>query len=74
MYAFEYYWAIGDKTGIIEVDGLTGEVAENGSWFKDSFEQAFTKQNLIELSAELASTVVPGAGTAVRVASKLMNQ
>lgn len=74
VYAFEYYWAIGDRTGIIEVDGLTGEVAENGSWFKDSFEQAFTKQNLIELSAELASTVVPGAGTAVRVASKLMNQ
>lgn len=70
VYAFEYIWSNADKIGVIEVDGLTGEVIEQGSWFRNTFDQAFTKENLVELSAELASTVVPGGGTLVKVASK----
>ncbi|MEB3754795.1 hypothetical protein [Acinetobacter sp. MD2(2019)] len=68
VYAFEYRW--GDKIGILEVDGLTGEIVENGNWFKDTFDKTFTRENLIELSAELASTVVPGGGTVLKIASK----
>ena len=73
VYAFEYYWSSADKIGVIEVDGLTGEIIENGSWFKNTFDQTFTRENLIELSAELASTVVPGTGTVIKIASKVMN-
>lgn len=72
VYAFEYHWSSADKIGVIEVDGLTGEIIENGSWFKNTFEQTFTRDNLIELSAELASTVVPGSGTVIKIASKVM--
>lgn len=72
VYAFEYVLSYDDEIGIIEVDGLTGEIIENGSWFKNTFEQAFTRENLIELSAELASTVVPGAGTAIKIANKII--
>lgn len=71
VYAFEYHW--GDKIGILEVDGLTGEIIENGNWFKDTFDQTFTRDNLIELSAELASTVVPGGGTVIKIASKVIS-
>lgn len=73
VYAFEYHWSSADKIGVIEVDGLTGEIIENGSWFKNTFDQAFTRENLIELSAELASTIVPGTGTAIKIASKVMS-
>lgn len=73
VYAFEYHWSSADKIGVIEVDGLTGEIIENGNWFKNTFEDAFTRDNLIELSAELASTVVPGGGTVVKIASKVMS-
>lgn len=72
VYAFEYIWSNAEKVGVIEVDGLTGEVIEQGNWFKNTFDQAFTKENLIELSSELASTVVPGSGTFIKVASKII--
>lgn len=72
VYAFEYHWSTADKVGVIEVDGLTGEIIENGNWFKNSFESTFTRDNLIELSAELATMVVPGGGTVVKIASKMM--
>ena len=73
VYAFEYHWSAADKIGVIEVDGLTGEIIENGNWFKNTFDQAFTRDNLVELSAELASTVVPGGGTVIKIASKVIN-
>ena len=73
VYAFEYHWSSADKIGVIEVDGLTGEIIENGNWFKNTFDQAFTRDNLVELSAELASTVVPGGGTVIKIASKVIN-
>lgn len=74
VYAFEYVWSPADKTGVIEVDGLTGEIIENGNWFRDTFDQAFTRENLIELSSELASSIVPGSGTAIKVASKIVGE
>lgn len=73
VYAFEYHWSTADKIGVIEVDGLTGEIIENGNWFKNTFDQTFTRDNLIDLTAELASTVVPGGGTVVKIASKVIN-
>ena len=35
VFAFEFAWTTEDKIGVIEVDGLTGEVIENGKWFKE---------------------------------------
>lgn len=73
VYAFEYHWSAADKIGVIEVDGLTGEIIENGNWFKNTFDQAFTRDNLVELTAELASTFVPGGGTVIKIASKVIH-
>lgn len=30
VFAFEFRWSSADEVGVIEVDGLTGEVIENG--------------------------------------------
>lgn len=71
VFAFEFVWTTEDKVGVIEVDGLTGEVSENGQWFKDKIGQIATREMLFEAGAELAGVIVPGGGIAVKVVEKL---
>lgn len=69
VFAFEYAW--NNKLGVIEIDGLTGEVVENGEWFRDKVEIAISRDMLFELGAEMASAVVPGSGYAVKLLNKV---
>ncbi|GIZ51123.1 hypothetical protein NCCP691_11370 [Noviherbaspirillum aridicola] len=71
VFAFQYSWTTEDKVGVIEVDGLTGEVIENGQWFKDKIESIATREMMFEASAEIASAFVPGSGLAVKVIEKI---
>lgn len=71
VFAFEYVWSTSGKIGVIEIDGLTGDVVENGEWFRDRFEKVMTRDMLFELGAEAATTLVPGGGFAVKVLGKL---
>lgn len=71
VFAFEFVWTTEDKVGVIEVDGLTGEVVENGQWFKDKIEIIATREMLFEVGAELANAIVPGIGVGVKVVEKL---
>lgn len=71
VYAFEFKWGSADKVGVIEVDGLTGEVIENGRWFKDKINQILTRDMLLGLGAEVAGGLIPGGGTAVRLIGKM---
>lgn len=67
VFAFEFAWTTEDKVGVIEVDGLTGEVIENGQWFKEKLQAITTREMLFEMGSELAGALVPGGGTAVKV-------
>lgn len=71
VFAFEFKWSSADKVGVIEVDGLTGEVIENGSWFKDKIKEIITRETLLELGGEVASSFVPGGGVAVKIIGKI---
>lgn len=71
VFAFEFRWTTADKVGVIEVDGLTGEVVENGRWFKDKVNEILTREMLIDVGAEMAGVVVPGGGAAVKFLAKL---
>jgi hypothetical protein len=71
VFAFEFRWAPADKVGVIEVDGLTGEVVEDGRWFKDKLNRIMTRDMLVEVGAELASSIIPGSGAAVKVIGRM---
>lgn len=71
VFAFEFRWTTADKVGVIEVDGLTGEVVENGRWFKDKVNEILTREMLVDVGAEMAGVVVPGGGVAVKFLAKL---
>lgn len=67
VFAFEFAWPAEDKVGVIEVDGLTGEVIENGQWFRDKLSAITTRDMLFDVGSELAGALLPGGGAAVRV-------
>jgi hypothetical protein len=71
VFAFEFRWSSADKVGVIEVDGLTGEVIENGRWFKDKVNRIVTREMLVDLGAEVAGTFIPGGGVAVKLIGKM---
>jgi hypothetical protein len=71
VFAFEFIWSSADKRGVIEVNGLTGEVSENGQWFKDKLRKVMTREMLLDAGSELAGALVPGGGVAVRIVGKL---
>ena len=66
VYAFEFRWSSTDKIGVIEVDGLTGEVIENGKWFIEKIGQRFTRDRLLDLGAEAINLAVPGGGLVLK--------
>lgn len=71
VFAFEFVWTTEDKIGVIEVDGLTGEVIENGQWFKEKMETILTRDMLFAASSEIAGVIVPGGGFAVKVVERI---
>lgn len=71
VFAFEFKWTSADKVGVIEVDGLTGEVIENGHWFKDKVNKIITRESLLDLGAEVAGSLIPGGGVAVKLIGKM---
>ena len=71
VFAFEFKWTTADKVGVIEVDGLTGEVIENGDWFKDKVKEIITRETLLDLGAEVAGSLLPGGGVAVKIIGKI---
>lgn len=72
VFAFEFQWTAGDKVGVIEVNGLTGEIIEDGIWYKDKLSEVLTRDMLLDLSADIASELIPGGGIAIKVAGKIV--
>lgn len=72
VFAFEFVWGTADKTGVIEVNGLTGEVIENGEWYKNKISDILTREMLVDISADLASELIPGGGIAIKVVGKMI--
>lgn len=56
---------------MIKVDGLTGEVVENGKWLKERMDIVINREMLFAASAEIAGVVIPCGGIAVKVVERL---
>ena len=67
VHAFEFTESKKGTKKTVEVDGITGEFAKGELIKKDYKEKIFREDTLFEVGAELASTVVPGAGVGVMV-------
>jgi len=71
VFAFEFAWGASNRIGVIEIDGLTGEVVEEGQWLREKIDQVMTRDTLFDLGAEVAAAVVPGGGVAVKLVGKV---
>ncbi|MCX8147571.1 MAG: hypothetical protein N3D84_03830, partial [Candidatus Woesearchaeota archaeon] len=66
IWAFEFTNKKNNKTGVLEVDGLTGEFAK-GKVYKTSLKEIIPEGVLFDIGAELASYVIPGAGIGAEI-------
>lgn len=64
VFVFEYQHKKDNRTVIIEVDGLTGEVQDSGtSWFSQKANQEKMQSLLKNVISEVAGSLVPGGAT-----------
>lgn len=71
VYAFEYIWSNENKVGVIEIDGLNGEVSEKGEWLKEKVSKVMTRDMLFDISGEIANGIVPGGGVVIKILDKM---
>ena len=71
VYAFEFIWSNENKVGIIEIDGLNGEISEKGVWLKDRVSKVMTRYMFFDIGGEIANGMVPGSGVVVKMIDRM---
>ena len=71
VYAFEFIWSNENKVGIIEIDGLNGEVSEKGVWLKERVSKVMTRDMFFDIGGEIANGLVPSGGVVVKMIDKM---
>lgn len=71
VYAFEFIWSNENKVGIIEIDGLNGEISEKGVWLKDRVSKVMTRNMFFDIGGEIANGMVPGGGVVVKMIDRM---
>lgn len=67
IWAFEFHWAPKDKSGVLEIDGLTGQVRQAAS-LTSHMTKLISRDALFDIGADTIGLLVPGGGLAVKVA------
>jgi hypothetical protein len=67
IWAFEFHWAPKDKTGVLEIDALTGQVRQAAS-LTAHMTKLISRDALFDIGADTIGLLVPGGGLAVKVA------
>lgn len=73
IYAYKFKWHAKGKEGIIEVDGVTGEVKSGARVFSEYFGKVLDQDFLFDIGADAAGMIVPGGSIAVKAARKYMS-
>ena len=71
VYAFEFIWSNENKVGIIEIDGLNGEISEKGVWLKERVSKVMTRDMFFDIGGEIANGMVPSGGVVVKMIDKM---
>ncbi len=67
IFAYEFRWAPKDKRGVVEIDGLTGQVYHASS-LRTQLSRMVTREALFDIGADTIGLLVPGGSIAVKVA------
>jgi hypothetical protein len=68
IWSFEYKWLPKDKTGFIEIDGLTGNVRQTNQLLPQIKGMMTNKETWFDIGADTVELLVPGGGIAMKVA------
>ena len=71
VYAFEFIWSNENKVGIIEIDGLNGEISEKGVWLKERVSKVMTRDMFFDIGGEIANGMVPSGGVVVKMIDRM---
>ena len=67
IWAFEFHWAPKDKTGVLEIDALTGQLRQAAS-LTSHMTKLISRDALFDIGADTIGLLVPGGSIAVKVA------
>lgn len=68
VYAFQFMWKSKKKDGILEVDGVTGEVGSGNRIFREYLGKVLDQDFLFDIGADAAGIFIPGGAIAVKAA------
>lgn len=68
VYAFQFAWKSKGKDGILEVDGVTGEVGSGNRIFREYLGKVLDQDFLFDIGADAAGMFIPGGAIAVKAA------
>jgi hypothetical protein len=72
-WAFEFLWKPKDKRGVVEIDGLTGQMRP-GQALMPKLQRMVNRDTLFDIGADTAGLLVPGGSIAVKVARLAIDQ
>lgn len=67
VWAFEFAWAAKGRTGVIEIDAVTGQV-RNAPSLTSGLTKVVSRDALFDIGADTVGLLVPGGSIAVKVA------
>ena len=67
VYAYEFLWAPKDRRGVVEIDGLTGQLRQ-GQSLMPRLKRMVSRESLFDIGADTAGLLIPGGSIAVKVA------
>ncbi len=72
-WAFEFHWKPKDRRGVVEIDGLTGQMRP-GQALMPKLQRMVNRDTLFDIGADTAGLLVPGGSIAVKVARLAIDQ
>jgi hypothetical protein len=73
IWSFEFDWAAKGKHGVIEIDGITGEIRQGASAVPN-LTKIVSRDALFDIGADTVGMLVPGGGIAVKVARAALDK
>ena len=70
VFAFQYRWKSKGKDGILEIDGVTGNISSGNRIFREYLGKVLDTDFLFDIGADAAGMFIPGGSIAVKAARK----